>query len=129
MARGINLQSIYSHRSGQAGRQAGRAGMGTGAVATGPGDRRKGQVSKVFTQHKNRRGSIHREPGSVQGRLRVGSGRVASMSFVSLINCISIIISCSLTSSRHGPGIRSRISYQHPLMLAVSASSLSLNSR
>lgn len=50
------------------------------ATATGPG-----QVSKVFTQHKDRLGSA-----------RLGSPR--SGSFVSLINCLSIIISCSLTS-------------------------------
>lgn len=46
---------------------------------------RTGQVSKVFTQHKDRLGSA-----------RLGSPR--SGSFVSLINCLSIIISCSLTS-------------------------------
>lgn len=72
----ISLQRIYGHSS---------SSRGTGAqvalaTATGPG-----QVSKVFTQHKDRLGSA-----------RLGSPR--SGSFVSLINCLSIIISCSLTS-------------------------------
>lgn len=76
----ISLQRIYGHSSSRSRSR----GTGTSCPCNGNWTR-TGQVSKVFTQHKDRLGSA-----------RLGSPR--SGSFVSLINCLSIIISCSLTS-------------------------------
>lgn len=118
VARSISLQRIYGHSSsrGQRGQvhelplqhcNWSRAGQ-------------TGQVSKVFTQHKDRLG---------RGRGRFGSVRVATMSFVSLINCISIIISCSLTSPDTVRGsvtvsVTSTRSCSHVLVLVVVKQSL-----
>lgn len=93
----INLQ-LAGARAGAGAGRGWQLDPGTGQVtsvksvyATTQGQARPGRVSvAIYT--------------SIQGRFRVGAGRDASLSLVSLINCISIIISCSLTSPRSRSG-------------------------
>lgn len=88
VARSISLQRIYGHSSSSRG--TGASAQVALATATGPGQDNQDKCQKCLRNTKT---------GSARfTSVRVASVRVASMSFVSLINCISIIISCSLTS-------------------------------
>lgn len=84
----ISLQRIYGHSSSKRRWQRATGASARVALATLQLEPRRTNRTSVKSVYATQR----------QARSRSGSVRVATMSFVSLINCISIIISCSLTS-------------------------------